>query len=615
MRFTHGLLQTKTRSVLSSHHDMTASGVKEFLKQHRPAAVLLGIVFVLALIPVLDTFLVLGSAWQGITPAFIDESLYQAHVHAIGGGYLNDGNPYFIEHRFGPPLVIFGGAWINALPLFAGLSFNAATLINFIFWSLAFAVFSYWLFRELSVPKWVAVCGTLLSFFQWYPYLWRPANLQPVLSFYLLFYIGLVRLIRNPSRRNTYIVAVATAISFYLYSYLWQAILITLGLLFLYAVARKNWKLMRATLTSSLIGSIIGLPVPLYMLWLSHSSPYFWESISRFGLVNTHLPMAEVIYSGGWIGIILAFLAVLHWRSRVLREDAEFRILSLFLCISGLGLWIMQGSNLFTGKLLETGEHIRIFIFPWLALATVLLGTHLWRRRMDLVGGLRVFAFVVVTVCAVVSVQYARAAFAPFSNAEEHREIWQTEQLYAKPLAWLNLHEKYPVVVWSESRDPLIGVLPIFSNHFVLFTTPAMWELVSEGEFRERYLVSQYFNDPTAADLQRDRGAYLGRQDLAHKAKTIERGIKICRILFFFDKNKDCGTPPTAIELLGENFFTDLEKKFRTDIRPNIKEYLEKYHVSYIVKDIVLDPQYHPEKLGAELVYSDGRFELYKMRY
>lgn len=596
-------------------HDMTASGVKEFLKQYRSLMVLLGIVFVFTLVPVLDTFLVLGSAWQGIMPAFIDESLYQAHVHAIGGGYLNDGNPYFIEHRFGPPLVIFGGAWINALPLLAGLSFNATMLINFIFWSLVFAVLFYWLFRELSVPKWVAVCGTLLSFFQWYPYLWRPANLQPVLPFYVLFYVGLVRLMRNPNRRNIYIVAAATASSFYLYAYLWQTIVITLGLLFLYAVVRKDWQLMRATLLSSCIGGVIGLPVPLYIFWLSHSSLYFWESISRFGLVNTHLPMAEIIYSGGWIGIILAFLAVLYWRSHALREDVEFRTLSLFLYISGLGLWVMQGSNLFTGKLLETGEHIRVFIFPWLALATVLLGSYLWKRRVDIVGGLRVFALVIVAVCAVVSMQYARAAFAPFFNREEHREIWKTEQLYAKPLAWLNLHEKYPVVVWSEPRDPLIGVLPIFSNHFVLFTTPAMWELVSENELRERYLVSQYFNDPTVASLKSDMGVYLGRQDIAHKAKTIERGIKICRIVFFFDKNKDCGTPPTPIGLLGEKFFTDLEEKFKTDIQPNIKEYLKKYQVSYIAKDIVLDPQYHPEKLGAVRVYGDGRLELYRMQY
>ena len=49
---------------------------------------------------------------------------------------------------------------------------------------------------------------------------------------------------------------------------------------------------------------------------------------------------------------------------------------------------------------------------------------------------------------------------------------------------------------------------------------------MSEGEVHERYLVSQYFNNPTVADLKNDMPAYLGMQDTAFKPKTIERGMK-----------------------------------------------------------------------------------------
>lgn len=586
---------------------------RKFLKQHRPFVVLIGIMLALTAVPMFGVVYVLGNSWQGITPTFIDENFYQAHIHAIGEGYLNDGNPYLFEHRFDPPLVIFGGAWINALPLLAGLSLNATLLINFVLWSLIFAALFYWLFRELHVPPWMAVGGTLLQYLQFSPYIWRSANLQPVLPFYILFSIAFVRLIREQNRRNIYLLAAVTGISFYLYAYLWQTIVITLGLLFLYALVRKNRQLMKATFSASFIGGIIGLPVPLYTLWLSHSSPYFWESISRFGLVNTHIPMAEVVYSGGWVGVILVFLGILAWRSHALRQDSAFGALGSFLAISGLGLWVMQGSNLFTGKLLETGEHIRVFIFPWLGFSTVLLLAYLWKRRMDLSRGLQIFSFGVVAVCAIVSLRHANAAFSPFSHPEVHRAHWQTQQLYAKPLAWLENSEKNPIVVWSEPHDSLTPVLPIFTRHFLLFATPAMWQLVSDAELRERYLVSQYFSNPTIADLKKDMSAYLGRQDAFHNAKSIERGMKICRILFFFDADKDCGTPPTAIGLLGEEFFSSLEQKFREDIRPNIKAYLKKYHVSYIIKDTVLNPQYLPERLGATRVYNDGRFEIYRL--
>ncbi len=58
-----------------------------------------------------------------------------------------------------------------------------------------------------------------------------------------------------------------------------------------------------------------------------------------------------------------------------------------------------------------------------------------------------------------------------------------------------------------------------------------------EEDVHERYLVSQYFNNPTVADLKNDMQFYLGMQDTAFKPKSIERGIKICRILFFWDTN------------------------------------------------------------------------------
>lgn len=586
--------------------------VKKLLQNHRPVAVLMVTILVLTVIPVLDIFLVLGNTWQGFLPTFGDEPFYPALVQSIVKGYTG-GNPYFFEHRNDPPLVIFGGVWINAAPQLAGLSYNTAMMVNFILWSLLFAVSLYWLFRELRVRPWVAVFGTTLMYLQMYSHVWRSVNLQPVYPFYFLFYIALVRLIREQSRKNIVFLALATGMAFYLYAYFWQIAVITLGLLFLYALVRKNWPLLKATLLSSLIGGVIGLPVLLYTLWLSYASPYFWESVGRFGLVNTHIPMAEVIYSGGWVGIMIAFLAVLFWRG--FQQDREFNFLGLFLVINGLGLWIMQGSNLITGKLLETAEHIRILILPWLLFATVCIGALLWEKRALLSGKLRLFSVIVIGVLSVANVHYTYFYFSPFLTQNVNRGLWQTEQLYVKPFAWLENKEKEPVVVWSNPHDHLTANLPTFTKHFTLYTWGGMFELMPEGEVHERFLVSSYFDNPTIDDLKSSdtMGLYLGRQDFPHKAKTIERGIKVCRILFFWDKNKDCGTPPTPQELLGDQFFIDLENKFQNDIKPNIKEYLKKYHVSYILKDKTLDPQYHPEELGATRVYSDDRYEIYHL--
>lgn len=587
--------------------------MKEYFRRHRAVAVLVGIVLLLTTIPVLEASFVVGDTWQGITPTFSDETFYLARIQTIVKGHITEGNPYFMEHSDGPPLVIFAGAWLNALPQLAGLSFNTSLLINFVLWSLLFAASLYWLFRELWTPPWVAVFGTVFLYVQSYQHIWRPVNLQTVYPFYFLFYVALLRLIREQSRKNIILVGLATGATFYLYAYLWQAIVITLGLLTLYALIKKNMPLLKATLLSSLLGGVIGLPVPLYALWLSHTSPYFWESVGRLGLVNTHLPMAEVIYSGGWIGIVLALFAILLWRTQALREDREFILFGSFLAITGFGLWIMQGSNFITGKLLETGEHVRLLIQPWLVFSVISIGVFLWRHRSHLSKKLQVLSVIIIVLLSVVSVQSAYQRFSPFLITQVDREGWKTAQLYAKPFAWLQNAEKDPVVVWSNPEDLLTVYLPIFTKHFTLYTWPGMMELVPEGEIHERYLISHYFNNLTTADLKNDIARYLGRQDAAHKAKTIEREIKICRIVFVFDKNKDCGIVPTPQSLLGDQFFTDLENKFQTDIKPNIKAYLKKYHVAYILKDKVLDSEYHPEKLGAKLVYTDDRYEIYHL--
>ncbi len=594
----------------------------DLLRLHRSLAVLLGIILVLTTIPFLDMFLVLGTPWPSIMPVFGDEPFNPARVQSIVKGSFVGGHPYFLEHHTDLPLVIFAGAWINALAQLAGLSYNAAMLFNFILWSLLFALALYYLFREVRTPPWVAVFGTVALYLQMYAHVWRPINLQPVYPFYFLFGIALVRFIREQSRRNTIFLGVMMGVMFYLYSYLWQAFVITLGLLFLYALLRRNWPLLKAVLSSSLIGGVIGLPVVLYALWLSRTSPYFWESVSRLGLVNTHLPMAEVVYSGGWAGATIAFLAVLLWRSPELRQDAEWRLLSLYLILSNLGLWVMQGSNLFTGKLLETGEHLRIFILPMLLFSTVSIGALLWRRRVQLSLGLKTFAVAALTLFSTVSGYYTYQYFSPFLPSAVHpdlwhpeQNLWEDEQRYAKPFAWLEENVQNPSVIWADPHDFITANIPVFTRHFTLYAMYGMLELMPEGEVRERYLVSQYFNNPSLEDLRKESEMrlYLGRGDYPHKPKTIERGIQVCRMLFFWDGNKDCGTPPTYQEFIGDEVFATLEHKLRTDIRPNIKAYLAKYHVSYILKDKLLNPRYQPENIGAVLVYADDRYEIYRL--
>ncbi|PIR83430.1 hypothetical protein COU19_00515 [Candidatus Kaiserbacteria bacterium CG10_big_fil_rev_8_21_14_0_10_56_12] len=588
--------------------------LRQWISANREVLVLMSVVLVLTSIPFIDIRVMLGDAWEGIFPVFTDESLYEARAQTLVHGHTG-GNPYFLEHADGPPLVIFGGAWLNAIPQRLGLPFEAATVLNFILWSLLFALAGYGLLRELAAPPWIAVGGTILAYLESYAHIWRPVNLQPVYPLYLLFYLGLARLIRSPNRRTVWLVGITAGASFYLYAFLWQTVVITLGLLFLYTLARRQWPLMRATLGASCIGGVIGLPVPLYMLWLSFASPYYWESMGRLGLVNTHLPMAEVIYSGGWIGVLLVLLGFFWWKSSLYEGDELFRYLTLFTIFSGLGLWIMQGSNLITGKLLETGEHLRILIVLWFLLMSVAVGANLWRTRAQYSHSVRWIALVFMFVVVGANGYFINEYFAPFLPSAIDPAAWQAEEQLAGPFTWLETHEPAPVVVWIEPRDIGSTLLPVYTKHFTLYSFWGALELVSEQEVRERYLVSQYFNRPTAASLERrdNMEIYLGRADLAHKAGSFARAVRVCKLVFFWDRTHDCGTISTPRGLLGEAFFVNLAHEFEYTIAPHIKEYLAKYHVRYLLTDTVQDTAYRPATLGATLVYTNGRYDLYRL--
>src|SRR3989344_5350857 len=107
-----------------------------FIKTHRALLFALAIAGVLALIPVLNAYLVIGDAWRGVPQSYGDEILYYNQIHEIADGYGWYGNQYLYEHRDGPPIVFFAGHYLAALPLLLGVPFIPALVFNFILWSI-----------------------------------------------------------------------------------------------------------------------------------------------------------------------------------------------------------------------------------------------------------------------------------------------------------------------------------------------------------------------------------------------------------------------------------------------------------------------------------------------
>lgn len=578
---------------------------------YRALTLLVLATLVLSVVPVFQASLYAGQGWQEVPQVYMDEYIYYAHVTEAGTGNLFFGNPYILEHRNSLPLVLFGSNVLAALPLLAGLPLYLSLVFNFMLWSLVFVLLYYVLARTFLLRRGYAAAIALVAYVQSYDQVYRVSVRQEVFPFLLLFWIALARFIHKPeSTRALVWLGVATGATFYIYGFLWQTAVATLGMLTLYALAVRHWVLVRRTLQALGLGIVVGAPALIYTLWVT-TQPYFWESMLRFGLVHTRLPVGELVWSGSWTLVALALSALLYWRMSV-AQRRTFAPALIFVATTGAALFAMQGSNVLTNSLLEIGDHMRRFIIVWLPISTAVLAYILYSCRATMarlyiwVGG------VVLALLVLANIQFMYHHSHPFRSPDVLQPQWQEQQTYAAPVRYLEETEPEPVVVWGNGDNFSTIHVPVLSKHYVLFVEAAQFMLMPTDEVRERYLVSRYFDGVTPESLKKDILLHAGRAYAFHLPKTLEREVKICKIIKFWD-TASCGVAPTSEELLGEQYFEGLVERFDTDIRPHITEYLHKYHVSYVLKDIQRDTTYHPEALGGTLVYKDDTFELYKL--
>lgn len=585
--------------------------MRAFLSRHRALLVAILIASLSTLIPLVQSFVVSDGPWHGIPLPYGDEPIYYTHMKEVATGNFLFGSSYYLEHRHDPAVAILGSSILAALPMLIGIPLVVALPLNFLVWGALLIALAYALLRELGATKLVAASAALFLHLQSYDLVFRASVRQEIFPFLILFYLTLARFMKAPTRRNAAFLGVSSGISFYIYGFLWQAVVVALGVHFLYLLWARAWTTLKTLGIGYAVAAVIGAPPFLYTLWVAHH-PLFWESARRFGVVVSHLPMGEVVYSGSWTLISIALYALIRMSGKPLRDDAGFRTRFAFLAITGFALFIHQVSNVVTGAHFEVGEHLRRFIIPWLALAFTLIAYDAWRVRTHLVSSKKRLIAVLLLVLAAANIWFAWTSVRRFMPGELTPE-WGSVQLYAGPYAWLNEHEPEPVVVWGDPHNQSTVYLPAFTKHYVLHTEYGKLTLLSDEEFRERYLVSRYFEHPTAEDLMHDMPFFLGRADSFHEPMSRARDVKVCRVIRILVPGPDCGEIPTAVSLLGEPFFEGLVTKLDTEIRPNIETYLAKYHVRYILKDVVLDLEYEPESLGATKVYDDGRFELYRL--
>ncbi|OGG53685.1 hypothetical protein A2851_02255 [Candidatus Kaiserbacteria bacterium RIFCSPHIGHO2_01_FULL_53_29] len=573
----------------------------------------LGCLFLLSIVPILSTCIA-GGSLDDAARTFYFETYYSAMVREVVNGHPLMGNPYFYEHREGIAPAFFLPFWLTALPQVLGLSQSLSVLFNFSFWTLIFGLILYAFFVRLGLsPPWSAI-GTLLCYLQVYVYLIRPVSMQAVYPFFLLFMFAFVVWWRKQNRYTNSFLGLATALTFYDYTYLWQVITIFLGLSFFSMLIMRDWPRVRAALVIGLGVAILIVPMVFLTLAQIHD-PYYWETMMRIGLGRTHLPAGEAVW-GGMRMFVFAILALSIWKWVVQKEVHTARTLFVLqYMLLGVAIEIASVSNVITGMDLETASHMARFVAMWLAIGIVAALYVVWDARARLRSLHPIQNIILCALFAFVGASALAYATSPldFFKFNEVRMRITTEQAYMPALQWIDQHESTPQVIWTDPRAMLLQLIPIYTKHYVLFAPSGLLQLGSSDEMQERYLTAGSLSHLTLDQISADIWAYNGVGFAIDIPNTINRKVKVCRALHLSALGFSCGNLTDA-QTLNATLYERMYRRYNEDIKPNLQEELKKFHVSYIMKDSLKDTAFHPEQLkNAELVHSDGRILIYKV--
>lgn len=592
------------------------------LTRYKHLLCLVAVTVFLVFLPTVNLFFAKDLNWRDVAtaPGKSMWSYYDARIREIVNGYPFMGNPYFLEHNNEIAPAFFLADWLAAIPRLLGASLEGGATINLLFWSLVFVFLAYHILREMGVSKIVSVVGAELSYFMVFYMMARPVSMQVIFPFYLFFLLAFLFWIEDTAnKKRSALLVLASTASFYIYTYLWQIVVIILGLAGMYwlIIGKKD----KVISLIKMLGLIVIFSAPLFVYtYLQITHPYYWETFRRMGFMSTHMPFAETFYSGRWIILIILVWLLGFWWSKELRANQTYKTSVIFVAISGLSLIIASASNIITGKEIELAGHIVRFVWLWVPLtlaAFLFFVKNNWTSFKSFSLSKKIIIFILCLMCFLGAGIYYKRSFLMLFRKQQAIQNYADENRRSRAvLGWLESREKKPVVIWidNDSQSAIEGYITAATKHYVLFSIGGTLHLVSAQEVEERYLVSNYFNKLSLADIKSDFNLYAGLADAVHLAKTKNRKVKLCN---FFQLNLlgyDCGRETNSYELKGEKYFTDLYDKYTKEIVPNIREYLKKYHATYFIKDRRVDKNIDAGEIGMERAYYDDYFEVYKIK-
>jgi hypothetical protein len=579
--------------------------------------VLLAVVVAICALFVFFVSIKIDGNWRGIPPSLVDDDVYYfARMNDIAEGHPFLGNPYFLEYRNSISPAFFIPDWISAVPLLLKIPLVPSLIFNFVFWSVLFSILLYYFIREYDIPLPVCALITVFSFLEVFWLILRPVSMQVIFPFYLFFLISLILWLKNPaSLKRSSLLVISSTLTFYVYTYLWQIVFTILGLFFLYFLYRKEWKKARDILYIGLFTLVLSVPV-IVLTVQQIGQAFYLETITRIGLINSHLPTIYSYQYGRWIAVLLIAFYLLKNLSRNkqnnIRSETDRRACDLVLVFSGLSLLIMCLSNIITGKDLETALHIGRFITLWVAIYFPMI---IWYWLIDNRNLLQDYKRVIREGRYVILVFFGLLCLlAAFLASNINRSLpisrvnstdFKFVQDYAEPISWLKNHKKEPVSVWAD--ETMSAYIPLMSEHYVLWNHLGALHLISNADATDRFLVSWIGTSTPEDELVYNYRSYIGAGAIWKYTDEYYKNKLSC----FFGLS--CREDQTLNQWIGKDFINNLKNR-QIVLKKDLREVLHNYSVLYVIADKSQNEDKYFDTLKfLKNVWSNERFIIYEI--
>jgi len=401
--------------------------------------------------------------------------------------------------------------------------------------------------------------------------------------------------------------SLAAASTFYIYTFLSYIVFLTFVFIFFWFLFSRRFKELRALITAGIFTTLLLIPFGIYTL-MQVGGPYYLETLSRIGLVYTHIPSVEAFFYGRWVVIGLIALGLL-WKFFPKKEEGDSQR-KLFWLATGASLFVSLFLNIITGVELTLAVHIGRFIILWMVLILA-VGLYEWYSsrtpKINYVKYIIVAVFLLMLSAGVLRNIPRGLSFFEFNN----RGLSIAElQTYAGPLEWLEENVSEQSVVWA--NDSVSEYIPVMTRHYPLYAHATTLHSISSKELVDRYLLSRSLYVLTIEDLKRDFGLYSGRAQAKELPRIQNQRAWLCEKTRSFTGVSECPQRTDPVTLRGEEYFKTLAQHFET-IKTNQDIFLQQFNVEYLIIDRTHDNLNSISIKKA--VYDDGRFVILSLPF